>query len=278
MARQRRRKQQNSRMPGILALVTTAVLMLGLLALMGGGEPLPTEPPQTLPPKEPTLAPNPYGPEDFTYGEDGYLTCSAGLSVMGIDVSSYQGDIDWAQVRSAGVEFVMIRLGYRGYTQGSLMADDRAAEYYAGARSAGLKVGAYFFSQAVTVEEALEEAEFCLDLVRDWVLEMPLVYDWEYIDEEARTADVDRRLLTDCTLAFCGAVEQAGYAPMVYFNTYQARDLLHLEELTAYRWWLALYSGEMTYPHRVDMWQYSCTGTVPGIATDVDLNLWFPEA
>lgn len=273
----RRRRKQNHSLPGLLALATAAVLLLGLLLLMGNGpEPPATEPP-TLPPKEPTLAPNPYGPEDFELDEDGYLTCSAGLSVMGIDVSGYQGDIDWTQVRSAGVEFVMIRLGYRGYTQGALEADSRAAEYYAGAKAAGLKVGAYFFSQAVSVEEALEEAAFCMDLVRDWTLEMPLVYDWEYISQEARTADVDRRLLTDCTLAFCGAVEQAGYTPMVYFNIYQARDLLHLEELTAYRWWLALYDGEMTYPHRVDMWQYSCTGRVPGIDTDVDLNLWFPE-
>lgn len=277
----RRRKKSENNMPGLLALVITAVLMLVLvlLLLLGGEAEPPVTEPLTWPPTEaptPTIPANPYRPVDFTYGEDGYLTCMAGESVLGIDVSSYQGDIDWARVREAGVEFVIIRLGFRGYTKGGLEADELAAEYYQGARDAGLKVGAYVFSQAISVEEALEEARFVLDTVRDWTLEMPLVYDWEYVSEEARTGDMDRRLLTDCTLAFCEAVAQAGYEPMIYFNPYQAQDLLHLEELTAYRWWLAKYDGGMDYPHRVDMWQYTDQGTVPGIEGAVDLNLWFP--
>ena len=277
MARRRRNRKRTSPLPGILALLASAVLMLLLLGLMRPGPELPPTEPVTLPPKEPTLAPNPYGPEDFVKDDRGYLTCAAGNAVMGIDVSSYQGSIDWEQVRSAGVEYVFIRLGYRGTTAGSLNADDRAQEYYRGANAAGLKVGGYFFSQAISVEEALEEAEFCLDMTRDWVMEMPLVYDWEYVDADARTADVDRRTLTDCTVAFCTAVEKAGRTPMIYFNTYQARDLLFLEELTAWRWWLALYDAPMTWPYRVDFWQYTNKGTVPGIGTDVDLNLWLTE-
>ena len=276
----RRRRKQKQHMPGLLALAVTAALMLLMLPLLSGEpEPPVTEPP-TLPPTDPvppSVQANPYSPIDFTYDEDGYLTCTAGQSVLGIDVSSYQGDIDWARVKAAGVEFVMIRLGYRGYTQGGLESDERAAEYYRGARDAGLQIGAYFFSQAISVEEALEEARFVLDALGDWTLDMPLVYDWEYVNEDARTADMDRRLLTDCTLAFCDTVAQAGYEPMIYFNPYQGRDLLFLEELAGYRWWLAMYDSLLMYPYRVDMWQYTDQGTVPGIDAAVDLNLWFPQ-
>ena len=225
---------------------------------------------------QPLFPPNPYGPTDFQYDGD-YLTCLAGESELGIDVSSFQGVIDWQQVRDAGVEFVMIRVGGRGYgEEGKLYADARAAENYAGAKAAGLRVGAYFFSQAISVEEAEEEAAYVLDLIRNWTLDMPVVYDWEYLNEEARTANVDKRTLTDCTLAFCKAMEEAGNEAMIYFNPNQSDNHIYLEELTDYRGWLALYTDRMTYPYQVDMWQYTNTGTVPGIEGPVDINLYFP--
>ena len=219
---------------------------------------------------------NPYGPEDFQQ-KDGFLTCLAGESVLGIDVSSFQGEIDWQAVADAGIDFVMIRVGGRGYgAEGVLYTDEQAQANYSGAKAAGLQVGGYFFSQAVSVEEAIEEAAYALRQIKDWELDMPLVFDWEYLGEQARTADVDKRTLTDCTLAFCKTVALAGYEPMIYFNPNQSDNHIYLEELTDYRGWLAMYTQQMTYPYRVDMWQYTNAGSVPGIEGPVDINLYFP--
>ena len=226
----------------------------------------PTEPPWTMPP-------NPYGPEDFTREGD-YLSCISGEAMLGIDVSHWQADVDWQQVKDAGVEFVMIRLGQRGAVEGKLSEDSRAREYYEGASAAGLKIGAYFFSQAITPEEAVEEAQFALDMIRDWHLEMPLVFDWEHYASDGRTLGITGRQLTDCTVAFCEAVLAAGYTPMVYFNQQQAK-WLKWKDLEAYPRWLAMYDQDMTYDYRVDMWQYTSSGSVPGIAGNVDLNLYF---
>lgn len=228
---------------------------------------------------EPTQGPfgeNPYGPEDFAL-ENGFLTCLAGESVLGIDVSSFQGEIDWKAVADAGVKFVMIRIGGRGYgAEGKLYTDDLAQANYEGAKAAGLQVGGYFFSQAVSVEEAIEEAGFALGQIKNWELTMPVVFDWEYLGGDARTANVDKRTMTDCTLAFCRTVELAGHEAMIYFNPNQSENHVYLEELTDYRGWLALYTDQMTYPHRVDMWQYTNEGSVPGVDGPVDINLYFP--
>ena len=245
-------------------------------------EPKPTEPSttQTTPTEttEPTLPPpeaNPIGLGDFAM-VDGYLTCLTTKSVLGIDVSEWQDTIDWQKVKEAGVEFAMIRVGWRGSEQGVLKEDICAQTNYAGATAAGIKVGAYFFSQAITVEEAVEEANYMLELIKDWNLEMPVVYDWEYIDEKSRTAKVDPRTLTDCTIAFCDTVSQAGYQPMVYFNTNQSFEKIYIRELTDYPFWLARYDTVLNYPYKINMWQYTETGSVPGISTNVDINLYFP--
>lgn len=226
-----------------------------------------------------TLPPPPenvFNPEDFIYDEQGYLTCTAGPYERGIDVSAYQGKINWKKVADSGVTFAIIRVAGRGYGEsGNLYDDKRAQENYAGARKAGLKVGAYFFSQAVTPEEAVEEAEYLLEKTKDWTLEMPLVYDWEYISEEARTANIDQQTLTDCMIAFCERIKQAGKEPMLYFNPNQAKRLFHIEQVTDYDFWLAMYTDWMTYPYKFHMWQYTNQGTVPGINGNVDINLLF---
>lgn len=228
---------------------------------------------ETLPPPEA----NPYGPVDFMVEPDTQeVVFLSGNAVKGIDVSTWQGDIDWQQVRDSGVEFVIIRVGGRGTSEGSVYADDMAQIYYEGARAAGLKVGAYFFSQSVTVEEAVEEAEFTLDMIRNWDVEMPVVYDWEYIGDGARTDLMDARLLTDMVKAFCDTVKDAGYDPMVYFGRSHSADLLILSELVDYKFWLAMYNPIMDYPYKIDIWQYTDTGSVPGIAGNVDVNLWLP--
>ncbi len=243
--------------------ILTAVMLWGCAAV-----------PQT--PPKPTLPPSPYTPQDYVY-EDGYLTCAAGQTVLGIDVSVHQGEIHWQQVADAGIEFVFVRLGNRGYKSGKLSADENALKNLAGAAQAGLLVGAYLYSQATSVEEAREEADFALKILGDIRLDLPVVFDWEYVSPEARTANVDARTLTDATAAFCQKVEAAGYESMVYFNASQGRDLLYLQELTQYHWWLAMYDIGTEFPCKVDMWQYTNTGSVPGISGNVDINLLFGD-
>ncbi len=267
------------------ALLSAAVLVLLLVFLFLSGKPSndpqkgSSETTHTTAPEETTspIPANPFAPDDFQL-ENGYLTCTAAESILGIDVSGYQKKIDWQQVKEAGIQFAIIRVGGRGWgTAGKLYADNYAQENYLGAKEAGIQVGVYFYSQAISVEEAREEANYVLDLIKGWELDYPIVYDWEYVSAEARTAKMDARTLTDCTKAFCQTVENAGYAPMIYFNPSQSRDLLYLEELLEYPFWLAMYQNTLAYPHRVDMWQYTRTGTVPGIQGNVDINLYFPH-
>ena len=253
----------------LIVILALALLLAGCAA--GGPGKAATPPiPETT---GPTLPPNPYGPMDFG-GEENALVCLSGPYLRGIDISHWQGDVDWQQVKAAGVEFVILRLGQRGAEQGLLTADTRAQEYYEGARAAGLKIGAYFFSQAVTPEEAVEEAQFARSIMDGWTLDMPLAYDWEQYAQNGRTNQVTGDMLTQCTLAFCETVAQAGFTPMVYFNKDQARriDLLALAD---YEFWLAMYESEMDYPHRINMWQFSAKGSIPGITGDVDMNLYF---
>lgn len=228
----------------------------------------------TTAPTEPPVTPNRFGPEDFAYDGE-YLTCVSEECLLGIDVSKYQSYIDWQQVKEAGFSFVMIRVGYRGYGEaGTLRPDDMANYHYWGAKEAGLMVGAYFFSQATSVEEAREEALYALELTKDWELDLPIVYDWEYLGEEARTANVDADTLTACCIAFCQEISDVGKKTMIYVSPWFGN--LHLEQLNEYPQWIALYKDYMDYKHHFDMWQYTCTGSVPGVQGDVDINIFFP--
>jgi len=287
------KKKPLHKRPGFWAVMVTLVLFLVLavwtIGMLASGEfsvrtPDPTEAPVSMerPPEqtEETLPPpeaNPYGPVDFMVEEDTEeVVFLSGNAVKGIDVSMWQGDVDWQQVRDSGVEFVMIRVGGRGTEAGSLYADDLCQTYYEGAKAAGLQVGAYFFSQSITVEEAVEEAEYTLEQIRNWEVDMPIVYDWEYIGDGARTDTMNARLLTDMVKAFCDTVREAGYDPMVYFGRSHSTDLLILSELVDYKFWLAMYNPIMDYPYKIEMWQYTETGSVPGISGNVDINLYFP--
>jgi len=223
----------------------------------------------------PSLERNPLRPQDF-YRNGDYLSCAAAPAVLGIDVSFWQGTVDWQKVKAAGISFVMIRAGWRGSDQGVLSMDECAQANYAGAVAAGIQVGAYFFSQAISPQEAVEEAKYLLKIVKDWKIEMPLVFDWEHISDTARTANISPRTLTDCAKAFCDTVAAAGYTPMVYFNTSQSFWDLYLWELKDYGFWLAQYRDALDYPFKIDMWQYTQTGSVPGISGNVDIDLYFP--
>ena len=231
-----------------------------------------TQPPEPTEPIIPPAEKNPYGKLDFQY--DGrYLSALRCDSIPGIDVSAYQGKIDWEKVADSGIKFAIIRLGYRGYGTGALVEDKYARANLEGATKAGLEVGAYFFSQALNYDEVHEEIDFFLEIIGDTEITMPIVFDWEYISAEARTANMDARTLTDLNLEFCERMEEEGYQPMVYFNANQAKKLMYLYELEDYPFWLAYYTDRMTYPYRFEMWQYTCTGRVPGIQGDVDINL-----
>ena len=167
--------------------VALAILLLGLWFGLSQKPPAVTpEPTQTTEATAPPITANVFTPMDFGYVH-GYLTCLTAPSIRGIDVSTHQKEIDWEQVRAAGFEFVMLRVGWRGSVEGLMFEDELAQTHYKGAKAAGLKVGGYFFSQSISPEEAKEEAEFALSIVADWELDMPLVYDWEFIQTGYRT-------------------------------------------------------------------------------------------
>lgn len=193
---------------------------------------------------------------------------------VGIDVSSYQGVIDWPQVAAAGVDFAMIRLGLRGYTKGSIMTDATFEQNISGALAAGLDVGVYFFSQAVSVWEAEEEAGFVLEQLRGYELTYPVVFDWESInDPSARTNNVSSAELTLFAQAFCEKIAAAGYTPAIYFNQDQGYLGYQLDRLADYGFWLAEYGEAPGFFYEFGFWQYSERGSVPGIGGNVDLDL-----
>ena len=210
--------------------------------------------------------------EDFTM-EDGFLRYPG--AVAGIDVSTHQGLIDWEQVRDAGIEFAIVRAGYRGSTKGLLYEDELFWDNLNGAKEAGLRVGVYFFSQALTVEEAVEEAEYVCDLLDGEPLELPVYYDWEQVSGQSRITDPGAIPLTDCSVAFCETVRQQGYTPGVYFNQDYGYAYLDFIRLQNYQLWLAEYGDNPTFRYRFDCLQYSDAGILPGIETTVDMNLLF---
>ena len=231
---------------------------------------------------EPTIPPenNPYTKYDFQYDRQNYLYCTRQDSYPGIDVSAFQGKINWKKVKDSGIRYAMIRLGYRGYGMaGNMVEDEYARRNLREAQKAGLEIGAYFFSQATSIEEVDDEIFFFMQILGDTKLTMPIVLDWETITyDTARTDNVDARTLTDLQKHFCKTMVDFGYQPMVYFNWNLASHKLYLNELEDYPFWLALYQDRMTYPFRVEMWQYTCTGTVPGIDGEVDINVFMPDS
>ncbi|MGN0689728.1 MAG: glycoside hydrolase family 25 protein [Oscillospiraceae bacterium] len=200
------------------------------------------------------------------------------LSKFGIDVSAHQHDIDWKKVKESGVEFVMIRIGNRGYETGNISLDKCFLQNIKGAKSAGIDVGVYFFSQAVSLEEAVEEAEFVLDILDGEELTYPVVYDWEIIGTDpARSDTVSAETVNDCAVVFCEMMKNAGYKPMVYMSRRMGYFKFDLSRLKDYDIWLAEYGDVPTMYYKFDMWQYSCEGSIDGIEGDVDMNICFKD-
>lgn len=212
--------------------------------------------------------------ERYTYYENGTQ-----LSKTGVDVSYHQGEIDWQRVAADGIDFVMLRVGYRGYETGEINLDERFHTYINGALDAGLEVGVYFYSQALTTEEAVEEANFVMEQVQRYDITYPIVYDWEIAEAEtARTNEIAPYTVTECAAAFCDTIADGGYIPMVYGSLKFALFKLDMSKLKDYGFWYAEYKhgyNEPMYPYDFKIWQYASDGKVDGIEGDVDLNICF---
>lgn len=232
-------------------------------------------------PIDESVAVNGWDAAAFAPTQEGWITYHGGgvTARTGIDVSSHQGEIDWQQVAGAGIEFAMLRAGYRGYgEEGRLVIDEQFQTNLRGALDAGLEVGVYFFSQATTVWEAEEEAQLLLDTLKGADVTYPVVFDWERVHTSAaRTDAVTAKSVTLMAEAFCSRVAQAGYTPGIYFNQDMGYLELDLERLSDCVFWLAEYDERPEFYYHFDLWQYSCTGAVPGIGGDVDLNLSFRD-
>jgi len=209
---------------------------------------------------------------EFRYLQDGQV-----VSHKGIDVSRHQGEIDWQQVAEDGVEFAFIRVGYRGYgTEGRLVEDECFDDNVRGAASAGIKVGVYFYSQAINEEEVMQEADLVLEKIAPYKIDCPVAFDVEKVTEaEGRMNGISLEERTNLTLLFCQRIEEAGYRPMIYYNTEMGAMMLGIEELEAYEKWFASYSDTFYYPYEYKVWQYSQKGSVKGVKGDVDLNISF---
>lgn len=202
-------------------------------------------------------------------------------SSFGIDVSSYQQNIDWQAVKADGVEFAIIRMGYRGYETGQLCEDKYFRRNLEGAKAAGIGTGVYFFSQAITEEEAAEEADYVISLLEETVAELsfPVVYDWEFPTDEdpARTEGLSGDIQTDCCRTFCDKIRAAGYEPMYYSTINTALFRYDMGAISDIPLWIAEYSRECSFTYEYKMWQYSCSGVVDGIEGLVDMNIIINE-
>ena len=273
----------------LLCIVLAAAMLwcaLSLILRIGtysgrtvGNDPVQEQTPVEPVDLEPTVPENSYDPAGF-YEEGGFKRYKSEdtLASVGVDVSSHQQEIDWELVAANGVEFAMIRVGYRGYTEGEIQPDEYFVQIIEGARAAGLAVGVYFFSQALDEQEAIDEANYVLEQIKDYPLSYPVIFDWEDIEADARTDGMDSVQLTKNAIAFCDTIKQAGYRAGVYFNQRFGYEEFDLESLQDYVFWLAEYNDTPSFSFHFQIWQYCNNGRVDGIKTDVDLNLAFLRA
>ncbi|MBR1816052.1 MAG: glycoside hydrolase family 25 protein [Lachnospiraceae bacterium] len=210
--------------------------------------------------------------DDFMYYHDG----SAGkISHIAVDVSSYQENVDWEALKTAGVDTALIRVGYRGYGTGAIAEDAMFESHVEGAKEAGFDIGVYFFSQAINYEEGVEEAQFAISAAREHGLDGPIIIDTEMIyADDARTEGLSIETRTDAIVGFCETIENAGYEPLVYSNRNWFVQQLDMSRVGNYRLWLAQYANQPDFPYLYVGWQYTDEGHVPGINIDLDLNVW----
>ena len=272
-----RRKERNRLLAaiGVMAtLLVVAVITLAVMTRIGrrhaaqgeGFSPVVQEGYATSPYDWSCLEPDEHG--RLQYVSDGEV-----LSRVGVDVSEHQGTIDWQAVAADGIDFCYVRAGWRGSSEGVVNADATFAANLAGARAAGLDVGVYFFSQAITVEEAVEEAEFLLGLLDGAELDYPVAFDLEPTGTgEGRADHLTREEQTAIALAFCARVEEVGYRTVVYGNQYDY-ERYDIARLMSRGYWYSEYTSSPSTNLDVAIWQYSNNGQVAGIETAVDLDI-----
>lgn len=197
-------------------------------------------------------------------------------SYVGVDVSKFQGKIDWEKVKAEGVDFAILRVGYRGYGEAGTLNEDATFDDNAkGAIKAGLHVGVYFYTQALNETELQEEIDLILDKIAPYKIDCPVVFDVEKVNGNGRMNSLSVEERTNLTVLFCEKIKEAGYEPMVYMNMEMGALLLDLTKLETYEKWFAYYNDNFYYPYDFKLWQYSDTGRVNGIKGDVDLNIAF---
>jgi GH25 family lysozyme M1 (1,4-beta-N-acetylmuramidase) len=227
---------------------------------------------------------NRFSEEDFSRESDGRVRYLPDQYRTGVDVSLFQGKVDWAKVAADGIDFAIVRAGSRSFSDGSLRLDKQFKRNVTKAAENGLDVGVYFFSQAVNVEEAVEEADFLAEQMKGLNITLPVVFNWEEVDatvDEAgisRTRNVDSETVNACALAFLQRIEAAGYRGMLYCNGDNGYFVFDMALFQDYPLWYASYATDWPdFYYGVDLWQYSDTGTVEGIRGAVDLSIWPAE-
>ena len=206
----------------------------------------------------------------YTFGADGALNRTA----RGIDVSKFQGSIDWNAVKADGITFAIIRCGYRGYGSGALVEDSTYRANIRGAINAGLKVGVYFYSQATNEAEAVEEASMVLSLVSGYSLPLGVYYDTEKVAGDTGRADtISAAQRTACAVAFCETIRNSGYSAGVYSYASWFYNSLNFANISKYNIWIAQYRDTLNFSYKYNIWQYTGSGHVNGISKPVDMNI-----
>lgn len=216
------------------------------------------------------------GAEEAADGtENTQLQFANGNAKLGIDVSKWNKTIDWEQVKDAGIEFTIIRCGYRGASSGALVLDPMYETNIRGAIDVGIPVGVYFFTQATDEVEAVEEASMVISLIEDYDVDYPVFLDSESAGGKGRADGLDAEERTKIHKAFLETIASAGYETGIYASRNWLNDEVDMTELSEYKTWLAEYADVPVYDEYYHMWQYTSKGTVAGIETRVDLNLCY---
>lgn len=235
-----------------------------------------------------TLEKNNFDLEKFNYpvyneeskeweGTATYMAGTEQEAKKGIDVSTFQGDIDWKKAKNDGMDFAIIRLGFRGYESGKIVLDSKYEDNIEGSLKAGLDTGVYFFTEALNEQEAIEEAEFVIENLEGYKINMPVVIDVEESanTEKTRTRDLTKEQRTKNVIAFCEKIKEAGYDVMIYGNLKSFMIMMNIEELEEYDKWFAYYRYPFHFPYKIKMWQYTAYERIDGIDGKTDVNLMF---
>ena len=235
-----------------------------------------------------TMEKNNYKLDKFTYpvyneetkeweGTATYMAGTEKEAKKGIDVSTFQGDIDWKKVKNDGIDFSIIRLGFRGYESGKIVLDSKFIDNIEGSLDVGLDTGVYFFTEALNEKESIEEAEFVIENLKDYKINMPVVIDVEESTntEKTRTRDLTAEQRTKNVIAFCEKIKEAGYDVMIYGNLKSFMIMMDIEKLEGYDKWFAYYRYPFHFPYKIKMWQYTAYERINGIDGKADVNLMF---